>query len=282
MATRKTTTKKNPDKKEEMPEEAKILLGTEAMANEESEVMKAISDLKDVFASKFDGVLSAIQDIKTEIRDFGGRISEAEHRISNTEDNISGMQKTVQTMENQVELLNSRIEDLENRNRRCNLRLVNLPEKVEGSNAVRFLEDWLSNVFETSLTSPLIIERAHRIGRLPRHATEQKYPRVLIMKFLNFQDRQRVMGAAREMKMVKYQEHRVMFFPDFSAEVRKQRKQFEGVKKRLQSLNIEYRFGYPAKLIVCHNGQNTVCNSPEEVEKLIEAGDTVEQGDNVQ
>lgn len=279
MATRKTTTKKNIDKKEETPEEAKILLGTEAMANEENEVMKAISDMKDVFASKFDGVLSAIQDIKTEIRDFGGRISEAEHRISSAEDSITGMQKTVQTMENQVELLNSRIEDLENRNRRCNLRLVNLPEKAEGNNAVRFLEDWLPNVFET-LSSPLTIERAHRIGRLPRHATEQKFPRVLIMKFLNFQDRQRVMGAAREMKVVKYQEHRVMFFPDFSAEVRKQRKQFEGVKKRLQSLNIEYRFGYPAKLIVSCNGHNTICTSPEEVDKLIKAGDTRQRGDN--
>lgn len=166
MATRKTTTKKNLDTNEETPEEAKTWRDTEAMANEESEVMNAISDLKDVFTSKFDGVLSAIQDIKTEIRDFGGRISEAENRISSAEDSISVMQKTVQTMENHFELLNSRIEDLENRNRPCNLRLVNLPEKAEGSNAVRFLEEWLLDVFGASLTSPLIIDRAHRIGRL--------------------------------------------------------------------------------------------------------------------
>lgn len=117
MAIRKTTTKKNPDKKGETPEGANIVLGTEAMANEEWKVMKAISDLKDVFTSKFYNVLSTIQDIKTEIRDFGGRLSEAEQRISSTEDNISGMQKTMQTLENQVELLNSRIEDLENRQR---------------------------------------------------------------------------------------------------------------------------------------------------------------------
>lgn len=92
------------------------------------------------------------------------------------------------------------------------------------------------------------------------------------MKFLNFQDRQRVMGAAREMKMVKYQDHRIMFFPDFSVEMHKQRQQFDGVKKHLQSLNIEYRFGNPAKLIISRNRKNTICNSPEEVERLVGAG----------
>lgn len=177
MATPKTTIKKNLDKKGEVPEEANILLGAEAMANEESQVMKAISALKDVFTSRFDSVLSAMQDIKMDIRDFGARLSEAEHRISNTEDNVSGMQKNVQTMENHVKLLNSRIEDLENRNRQCKLRLVNLPEKAEGGNAVKFLEEWLPEVFRASLSSPVIIERPHRIGRPPsRCATEQKYP----------------------------------------------------------------------------------------------------------
>ena len=280
MATRKTTTKKNLDKKGEAPEEANFLLGAQAMATEESQVMKAISDLKEVFTSWFDGMLSIMQDIKTDIHDFGARLSEAKHQISNTEDNVSGMQKNVQTMENQVKLLNSRIEDLENRNRRCNLRLVNLPEKAEGGNAVKFLEEWLPEVFRASLSSPVIIERAHQIGRLPNSsAMEKKYPRVLIMKFLNFQDRQRVMGAARQMKKVKYQDHRVMFFPDFSAEVHKQRQQFDGVKKRLQSLNIKCRFGYPAKLIISCNGKNTICNTPEEVERLVGAGSREGRGD---
>ncbi|KAL1250726.1 hypothetical protein QQF64_018522 [Cirrhinus molitorella] len=43
---------------------------------------------------------------------------------------------------------------------------------------------------------------------------------------------------AREMGIVKYQEHKVMFIPDFSIAVRKQRKQFDDVKKRLQVLNV--------------------------------------------
>ena len=70
-----------------------------------------------------------------------------------------------------------------------------------------------------------------------------------------------------------------MFFPYFSAEVRKQRQQFDGVKKRLQSLNMKCRFGYPAKLIISCNGKNTICNTPEEVERLVGAGVMEERGD---
>ncbi len=91
------------------------------------------------------------------------------------------------------------------------------------------------------------------------------------MKFLNFRDRQRVMDAAREKKTVMYQQHKVMFFQDFSMEVRRQRRQFDGMKKRLQALNIEYRFRYPAKLTIRHGGQMMTCSTSEEVERLIEA-----------
>lgn len=244
MANRKTSTKKHTDKQEEKSEASMLQLVAEdasgANAKDEGdEVVKAISEMKTFFSSKLDGVLTAINDIKKDIHDFGGRLTEAEQRISTAEDNIDAVQKNVRAHGSQIELLSSRLDDLENRHRRNNLWLVNLPEKAEGTNAVKFLEEWLLEVFGTSLPSPVIIERAHRIGRPP--AAEQRYPRVLIMKFLNFCDRQRVIEAARKMKTVLYQQHKVMFFPDFSMEVRKQRRQFDSVKKRLQELNIDYR-----------------------------------------
>lgn len=273
MTNRKTTTKKQLDKQGERSGEAsmqQLVAGDIAGANandEGDEVMRAISDMRSVFSSKFDGVLSAIQDIKKDIHDFGARLSEAEQRISTAEDNMEAVQKTVHTHESQIDSLNSRLDDLENRHRRNNLRLVNLPETTEGTDAVKFLEEWLREVFGASLPSPVIIERAHRIGRPP--PAEQKYPRVLIMKFLNFCDRQRVMEAARKMKAVPYGQHKVMFFPDFSVEVRRQRRQYDGVKKRLQALNIDYRLRYPAKLTVMMEGQSKTYDSPKDVEKLL-------------
>lgn len=115
------------------------------------------------------------QEKKNDISEFGGRISEAEHQISETEDNVGKLQKTVNVLECRIATLTSDLDDLENRNRRCNLRLVNLPEKVEGKDAANFLEKWLSDVFGAStFPSPIIIERAHRISRPP--TKPQQYP----------------------------------------------------------------------------------------------------------
>lgn len=43
---------------------------------------------------------------------------------------------------------------------------------------------------------------------------------------------------------------KISLFPDFSAEVQKQRAQFNDVKKRLRSLEIQYSMLYPARLRV--------------------------------
>lgn len=43
---------------------------------------------------------------------------------------------------------------------------------------------------------------------------------------------------------------KISLFPDFSAEVQKQRAQFNDVKKRLRSLKIQYAMLYPACLRV--------------------------------
>ena len=43
---------------------------------------------------------------------------------------------------------------------------------------------------------------------------------------------------------------RISLFPDFSAEVQKQRAQFNDVKKRLRFLELQYAMLYPARLRV--------------------------------
>lgn len=70
-----------------------------------------------------------------------------------------------------------------------------IPEKVENLDAMAFLEKWLCETLGRSIfPSPPIIESAHR---LPNRQNTNR-PRVMIMKFQNFQDVVRVMCAARQ------------------------------------------------------------------------------------
>lgn len=61
------------------------------------------------------------------------RITSAEVRISNTEDDMVSLQAKVQSLEDKKRELEDKVTDLEARSRRSNLRLVNLPERVEGT-----------------------------------------------------------------------------------------------------------------------------------------------------
>lgn len=61
------------------------------------------------------------------------------------------------------------MDEAENRNRRNNLRIVGLPEGVEGKNPTVFVEDLLKGLLPEAQFSPFFtVQRAHRTPLGPR------------------------------------------------------------------------------------------------------------------
>lgn len=85
--------------------------------------------MKEDFMSRFDGLLNAIQGVKSELKSVIVRVTEVEDRISSNDDDIASLQTQNSAMKATVEKLVLKVDDLENRSRRFNLRLVGLPEK---------------------------------------------------------------------------------------------------------------------------------------------------------
>lgn len=251
---------------------------SEAENSPNIDLMEKLDRMGSDFANRFDGVLEAIRDVKRDVKDFSGRMEEAEKRISEVEDTLASEKAKTETLVQQVALLTNKLDELENRSRRSNLRLINMPEKVEKDNAVTFLEKWLPEVLGPgTFPSPPIIERAHRLPSRAQYGGAAS-PRVIIMKFLNFQDQVRVLRAARAKGKVLYRDQEVKFFPDISAELHRQRRRFDGVKQQLRVLNIRFGIIYPAKLRLTINGQVREFENPAEAEKFVQglprAGDT--------
>lgn len=232
-----------------------------------SSILNAISAMKGEFVLRFDGLFSAIEGIQSELKAVSVRVTEAEDRISTNQDDVASLKTQSNTMKAAIEELVAKVDDLENRARRSNLRLVGLPEKEEGSDMCAFLERWIPEVLGAqNFPRPVLIERAHRIGGAGVNDAETGgrfgvRPRVIIMKFLNYADRSRVMKAARSKGEILYDNQRVMFFPDVSADLVRRRKVFDAVKKELASLSIPtLRYGiiHPAKLLVTVKGKRHI------------------------
>lgn len=78
------------------------------------------------------------------------------------------------------------------------------------------------------------------------------------------------MIAARKKGKVMYREHQIMFFPDLSVEVQKQRRQYNDVKLKLRALHLDFGLIFPAKMKIFHKGSRHQFNTPEEVEAFIQ------------
>uniref|UniRef100_A0AAV2KN58 LINE-1 type transposase domain-containing protein 1 n=1 Tax=Knipowitschia caucasica TaxID=637954 RepID=A0AAV2KN58_KNICA len=225
-----------------------------------AEVLKALEASLD---KKMDPVLLKLQTCTSDIASLDTRVSGAEQRISAQEDVTESHDAKLSEMELKLEAALEKIDDLENRGRRCNLRIVGLEEGSEGTNPVSFFKSWLpalvgeSDNFKGGVVK---IDRCHRA--LTRRPPAGQRPRAVIMKLHNFQDKVRIMQAARRLKTLSYKGASVMIFEDFSAAVVKKRQECTAVKRRCREQGIVFAMLYPAVLRIRHRGEEKLFRHP--------------------
>uniref|UniRef100_A0A3B3HYL6 L1 transposable element RRM domain-containing protein n=1 Tax=Oryzias latipes TaxID=8090 RepID=A0A3B3HYL6_ORYLA len=234
-----------------------------------TEVHKAmLKAVEEAFDKRIEPVLRALQTCTSEIAGLGTRVSSVEQRVSDHEDICSGHDAQLAGFKSQLETALAKIDDLENRSRRCNIRVVGLPEGSAGSNPVLFVENFLPKLVDVSFKGGAVkVDRCHRVpagGRTPG-----KRPRVFLVKLHNFQDKVRIMQAARKKQALKFGDAPIMIFDDFSAAVSKKREEFSAVKRRLRERGLQYAMLYPSTLKVWHGGRSRAFERPKEAAQFL-------------
>lgn len=107
-----------------------------------------------------------------------------------------------------------------NRQRRNNISVEGLPEGAEGLHPAVFAESLFKKMLNLPDMPPnYIFERAYSIPTGKRPAST--LPRLFLVHFLNFRDRDMILAKARKHPELPYENNRVRLFPDFSADVQK-------------------------------------------------------------
>lgn len=158
--------------------------------------------------------------------------------------------------------LKEKVLDLEARSHCSNVRLFKLPEGVEGEDTCGFLESWIPEALELApLQGTITVERAHRLG-LRRQLETNSVPRTLIiMKYLNYKDKEAAMRAARAKP--------VRFYYDMTMEMHKMLKVFEEARQQLRSLGLQYGMTPPAWFIVTYSERSHIFSSTDETKHFI-------------
>ncbi len=119
--------------------------------------------------------------------------------------------RTVTDLKDQLERLTEKMTDMEDRCRRRNVRLVGLPEGMEGPDAAGFLRANLSKWIPSLRGRDIEIDRAHRVYDGGRGSDR---PRTLIFRVLRWHDRSDILKGARQAYPVKCSQSNVtlLFF----------------------------------------------------------------------
>lgn len=193
---------------------------------------------------QFGGLKEELGFIRHDLQKTRERTTAAEGRISELEDKITPLLRETQITARFARANELKSNDTENCLRRNNIRIVGLPEKTEGRDPTKFVEQWLLQVFgKEAFTLLYSVERAHRVP--PRHLPPGHPPRTMIARLLNYKGKEIVLRQARERRNVQFNGARISFYPDYSAEIQKRRARFSDVKKRLQRLRSTYAMLFP-------------------------------------
>ncbi len=143
----------------------------------------------------------SVKELREEFEAIVTKTKQTRDRVDSVQAAAREDKRTVTDLKDQLErLTHEKMTDMEDRCRRNNVRLVGLPEGMEGPDAASFLRTNLSKWIPSLRGRDIEIDRAHRVYDGGRGSDR---PRTLIFRVLRWHDRSDILKGARQAYPVK-------------------------------------------------------------------------------
>lgn len=239
-----------PSKQDKKKEQVSAAVDNATLASMLHSLKADLLTNPDSLSARFENKLGAIE---TKLDGIQSTVNNHEQRISDVEYGLNDLQRLeaqVIALADDNAKLKAKVLDLEGRSRRCNLRLIGLPESIEGTRPTVFFSNLLVEVLgKDVLPSPPELERAHRALR--EKPAEGEKPRAVIICFHKFQTKEAVIRSARQRRdELKYNDAPVYIYEDYTQEVQEQRAEYKEVMQQLYMLQLKPSLKFPARLSI--------------------------------
>lgn len=219
------------------------------------------AELKSSFAT----LESKLDQMQAVLADHGQRITSLETCAESDDQRISALEAKVKVLADSNNKLLMRTSDLDSRSRRNNIRIIGLPESLEGPTPTTFFSKLLVELLgEGILVSPPELDRAHRalVARPPQGAR----PRPVIIRVHRYRIKDLIIREARKMRgKLQYRGSPVQIFEDYAPEVAEERAKYRAVMAELYNLSLKPALLFPARLqVTLDGGTKKRFSSPEE------------------
>ncbi|XP_040195108.1 vomeronasal type-2 receptor 26-like [Rana temporaria] len=156
------------------------------------------ADIKATFSA-------AITDLKSNLLVLSDKMEAVEVKGKQRDRAIRRLEKVVDTHASHFIEINHHLEDLDNRGRRCNIRVMGIPESVESDQIVPALQRVFNSLLERQEDTVIDFVRAHRALRA--RGPDDAPPRDIICCLQSFPLKEDIMRKARGKQAYRFQWH---------------------------------------------------------------------------
>ena len=194
-----------------------------------------------------------IDNFQIQLSDHGQRLNALEENVTTYNDIVDELQARCTTLEETCVKLKAQVVDISSRERRNNIRLINLSESIESKaedGPTQFFAELLAEVLGPSVLPRVPkLDRAHRALR-PKPAPGAK-PRAVIARVHNYRVKEAIIREARRKRgQLFYKGKPVLIFEDYPPEVMDERSKYRDVMSELYKQGLKPALLYPSRLFI--------------------------------
>ena len=277
-----TKTKKGRNKARPANEGAGPEMATGADKSLEDSMKELISSLRGDLFQQFGELKQEVEklskdtrDLHKDVRDLRNDVSAIVAKHEEAEERIQGLEE--REMLSQALLFNiiaehrdmrEKLDYLENKSRQNNIRIYQVKEGAEGADMVGFITRLISEKLGISAQDFMIVA-AHR--SLIKRPSSDATPRSMVVRFLQWDTRQKVLQAAWKKNDIRLEQTRIYFDRDYSVKLQQERARYGPIRRQLREKGVKSHIIYQAKLKVFTGDDITIYQTPEDATEQLEA-----------
>ena len=188
--------------------------------------------------------------MKNTVEGIKSRLNEAEDQISELEDKVENNNQKEQEKEKRLKKNEEGLREMQDNMKRNNICIIGIPEGGEEEQGIENLfEKVMMESFPNLMREKVMqIQETQRvpIKRNPKRPSE----RHIIIKMAKFQDKERILKAAREKQEVTYEGALIRLAADFSIEMLQARREWQEIFQLMKTRGLQPRLLYPSRLSI--------------------------------
>ncbi|XP_075422765.1 uncharacterized protein LOC142463838 [Ascaphus truei] len=240
----------------------------EAQAQEEPITRAFMEELMALQHTKLQASLqleikTAVTGLTQQINGLADKTTALEGVMEESQRRQTAAEKEIFLLREELGQLREAQEDQENRDRRQNLRIRNIPETVLPGLLRPYLVDLFGSVCDSLQDCDLEIDRAHRA--LGPRSEDPSRRRDVIVRLHSYTTKEKIMAASRGIETLTFQNEHLQIFSDLSRITVLRRKEMKPLTTFLQENDIRYRWGFPFKLTANNKGKYLTIKYPEDM-----------------